>query len=102
MEMTMETKEVQIEVTEVDIANGQRDNCELCPVALAVKRYVSDGVLIDVNLTTVSFIVDTEEKWFSRLPFWATVFIQAFDGSKADLIEPLTFPLSIPVEFLKK
>lgn len=81
-------KSMYVRVTQHDIHNGRRDNCCLCPVALAIKRA---GLHVEVGTNTVvtrkSGLDYLSTHW--QLPFIAREFIDAFDYSRA--VKPFGF-----------
>lgn len=81
-------KSMYVEVTQDDIYNGRRQDCCLCPVALAIKRA---GLYVEVDTNMVvtwkSGPVYIATYW--RLPFIAREFIAAFDYSRP--VKPFGF-----------
>lgn len=82
---------MKIEVTKEDIKNGKRLECDLCPIALAIKR--SDANIESVFVTPRHAYITRRsegEKNF-RLPDQATIFVLQFDQASA--VEPFEFEL---------
>jgi len=80
---------MKIQVTQGDIDSGVRNNCTMCPVALAIKGQ-SNLEHIAVSRFDVSFWRD--HHWaFSPLPFEVIQFIAYFDEGKT--VEPFIFDL---------
>jgi hypothetical protein len=87
---------MRIEVTAEDIAKGERDSCEACPIALAVRR--AFGVA-HVDVDSVRIIVDNcgdNERTFET-PHAAEDFIGRFDyrSTEEDPPEPFAFDLDV-------
>lgn len=86
---------ITVQVAEEDIANGERANCELCPIKLALHR------LMDANSISVwNRCVDiffTKPKWAClriELPDAVRNFIKSFDAMYP--VAPFSFDLKIP------
>ena len=91
---------MKIQVTAQDIAQGCRGKCELCPVALAVRRAVGhDNVYVDINTyeakttATLSVAVGSTGEWKYRLPDKVKDFINDFDMGYYLLVKPFEFDL---------
>jgi hypothetical protein len=88
---------VKIEVTQDDIEKGKRNQCNLCPVARAVKRVAhiwgvgSPGVYPTERMAPLNSIAD--------LPYKARTFVCRFDNALP--VKPFTFTLNIPKEYLR-
>ncbi len=93
----------KIDVTREDIDNGTKRACGLCPVALAAKRVVAPFMRVAAYSTALE-LVTTERPFrpdtLHRLPATATSFIIDFD--RGSPVEPFSFELDIPEEFLLK
>jgi hypothetical protein len=91
-----------ITVTQEDIDNGERWDCALCPVALALKRAIGKPVSVnaDGGLTVVDYDLASDLASFtSYSPVIAshqdsvTEFIRKFD--EGDDVEPFTFEVLV-------
>jgi len=80
-----------IKVTAEDIAMGKPKHGGLCPVALAVRRYLP-AVPIVVLSKCIQYDADEIEV---ELPGRVQAFIRNFDESKP--VKPFTFRLSCPL-----
>lgn len=99
----MSTKCFTVEVTAEDIAQGDQGDCGRCPIARAVVRLpLKPGVYGRVGMTLVTFVEEGTMRAFARisLPMVAMQFIKSFDSHGASSVEPIAFPLDIPVEVL--
>jgi hypothetical protein len=84
-----------INVTAEHIARGEPENCERCPVALAIMDALPGAGVPEVGPSQVTFRV-ADDKWADiDLPQAAGDFIETFDGGTAD-VEPFTFDLDYP------
>jgi hypothetical protein len=45
---------MHIEITSIDIKNGQKGSSQYCPTALAIKAHFNDGRKVSVGLSTVN------------------------------------------------
>jgi hypothetical protein len=86
---------LKIQVTGEDIANGKPDDCESCPIALAMKRAIPDLDWIEV---------DGDAQWGTtdggfgtRFPEVAKNFIRAFDSG--DPVKPFEFECEPRVKY---
>lgn len=88
-----------VEVTQERIDAGERDNCEACPVALAVLAVVAEGVVVSVDGVSVALRLWGDDKFHHIVtPARAEGFIDAFDASRP--VAPFRFPLDIPDRYL--
>lgn len=78
---------ILIKVTEKDIENGKINNPTSCPIASAVKRRISDRLVI---IGVDKMMLDND---YVVLPQRALEFINHFDNKKK--IKPFNFYLSI-------
>lgn len=85
-----------IVVTQEMISEGVRRECHRCPVALAVKAVVRDGIFVRVG---TGFLYLGDHRRTVTMPVDAQWFIRAFDCGRP--VQPISFPLDIPEEFLK-
>ena len=84
-----------INVTAGHIARGEPENCEACPVALAIMDALPSAGVPSVGPSEVTFRVAVD-KWVDiDLPRAVSDFIETFDGGTAD-VEPFTFELDYP------
>jgi hypothetical protein len=80
---------IEIHVTQEDIATGEERNCHACPVARAIKREVRRDVIVEVYTLNVAM---SGGGWADiELPSIAASFIEQFDHSDA-LVELLVHP----------
>lgn len=95
---------ITIQVTKEDIDEGQRGRCELCPVALALRRHVADNVKVSVSSRAVSFTLLPRvgpshiPNHVAFLPVEAYSFVHNFDSKWPT--KPFEFNLNIPDQFL--
>ena len=78
---------MKISVTQEDIEQGQRENCNYCPVALAIKRVVKPW---DMAVGTSTCGINAHSY---TLPTVAMMFIDSFD--KGLPVQPFEFELPI-------
>lgn len=78
-----------VHVTEKHIREGRRSNCDLCPVALALKD--ASGKPWNVGYCG-AYPADCRSNAF--FPLEVTRFIRAFDAQIS--VEPFTFTLDLP------
>ncbi len=81
---------IPITVTLTDIKLGERRECELCPIALGLKRVFPNKKLFVVPTSIVG--VDNKTVW--ELPSEAKEFIRLFDNSVRKY-KPFTFEVEI-------
>jgi hypothetical protein len=84
-----------INVTAEHIERGKPEECEWCPVALAIMDALPAARVPSVGPSEVTFQAGID-KWADiALPPEAIDFIETFDGGTAD-VEPFTFELDYP------
>ncbi len=81
-----------IEVTQNDIDEGRRGECELCPVARAIKR-ASGSHCVYVDPTEVLLGENVLEATWTKLPEEAAQFIEDYDNMQP--VDPFSFNLNI-------
>lgn len=97
-------KDTVIRVTREDIANGKRNRCQHCPVALAILRRITTRYEVSVG----NFFTSIEDCWTQRhvssyeLPPHIRDFIITFDFHGPDAVKPTKFIMPIPEEALVK
>jgi len=93
-----------IQVLQSHIDSGNHGNCRSCPIALAVKDVIREGITPVVSVTRIGLLVDggipLEYAWESSLPKIATSFIVRFDASYE--VKPFSFEIDIPSAHLKE
>jgi hypothetical protein len=82
-------KTVEINVTDEDIKNGERADCELCPIACAARR-----AGIDYALVNTTYILVGPMAVRIALPTEAQAFVIEFDSGQP--VQPFTFTIQIP------
>jgi hypothetical protein len=89
-----------VEVTQEDIAMGQKANCTCCPIALAIDRIVTPNISVNVNQSRVWFseLVKDSDNWrvipyHANLPEDAAQFILHFDSGH--YVGPISFELDV-------
>ena len=92
---------MNIQVTQEHIANGEQNSCVACPVALAIREHVGEGVIIFVSDTTVQLVRYPKRTRKKRLAKAATAFIRNFDTNDLT-VGPFEFEFHIPSDFRKK
>ncbi len=92
-------KTLFINVINADIAAGKKDDCRLCPIALAIKRLLNKDIYVLVTPVYAEFYIG--DKWvdISYLPPNARNFIDSFD--KGDLVQPFGFEIQINSVYAK-
>lgn len=90
---------MQIEVTETDIKEGIIKDCKRCPIANAISKAISDGIVVKVRYTMVDFMTIEGRRYWRKLPELATKFISDYDLGYP--VVPFTFDLNLPEELLK-
>jgi hypothetical protein len=78
-----------VTVTAEHIAAGKREDCENCPIALAVAEVFAGSPYVD-EFTVMITAPDGSETEFD-LPDEALRFIEAFDDGGAGDVAPFTF-----------
>jgi len=90
----METKEIEINVTENDIKLGKSRSCDFCPIARAIKRRIKKGICVQVY-----FSLHCNRKFICDMPDTASYFVRSFDDGYP--VSPFRFKIEIPKEYLK-
>jgi hypothetical protein len=87
-----------INVTAEHIAAGERENCERCPVALAIRDAFPHLVYIEVAPEGISISLRGADIWGLKahvdVAREVQEFIRAFDSGEP--VEPFTFELDYP------
>jgi hypothetical protein len=88
-----------IQVTDEDIANGVRNSCIACPIAIAIKRLVPPNIYVSVAEDIEFWRFGQETGTVALLPAEAGDFIAEFDTTDADQdytsgFKPFQFHLS--------
>ena len=91
-----------IEITAEDIKNGKPGSCASCPIALAVKRLITNSYKVRVNTYFIEILKKhgTVIKKY-LLPIKTRNFIMDFDKGGYDL-EPFTFETHSYIQGLLK
>lgn len=79
---------MKISVTKADITKGEPDDCLSCPIALALKRKVTN---VEVDSDNIDFKWKGKKYCNIRLPLEAVDFIEQFDCGEQ--VKPFTFTL---------
>lgn len=91
--------EPQITVTAEDIAHGVQQECERCPIALAIARITPPEmrVVVQVQDALIFASATYERARFAmyRLPREAWTFIRAFDAMGPSRARPFEFTMRI-------
>ena len=83
-----------IKVTQQDIDSGEQEDCNTCPIALAVRR--KGGLFTHAEIYTDEIICRFPDKTFSwSLPKTAGEFIQLFDDFGVEAVEPFEFEVNV-------
>jgi hypothetical protein len=89
----------EISVTQLHIDTGTQQNCESCPIALAITAVVPELVGIGVgSMKVVLYFGKKRPKEMGILPFAAADFIGRFDNG--DSVEPFSFTLDTMPTYL--
>ena len=94
----MKTKTVTINVTQRDIDKGCRGHGGNCPIALAIFRRLSKGV-VSVGWERTRFELPKGLLIFSENPKTARQFVEEFDACNP--VSPFRFDIDIPVSMLR-
>lgn len=91
-----------IDVTVADIEAGERHECHVCPVALAVKRVLRRGLIPSV---TGGYITLFESHRYEKLihieaPDTVGRFVIDFDKGRS--VAEFSFAIEIPQQFLRE
>ncbi len=93
-------RKIEIEVTQQDINEGEQNEAEDCPVALALNRATQGWWSVDED--------GAKERWETdivgngiygplvKLPDNAIAFVTAFDSWGDDAVSPFSFELELP------
>jgi hypothetical protein len=92
---------VEINVTDEDIENGQPGDCQLCPIALAIRPLLRSDLQPKVRSNGIAFHGADHRGLSIPLPSEAKDFICDFDDEDCS-ISPITFNLDIPDQYLKE
>jgi hypothetical protein len=93
---------VTVQVTRDDIRRGQPEKCQYCPIAHALRRVIKPecGFLVTEFWVAIYPTIHTSgPSYDARLPLFAHLFVKSFDN--CEQVEPITFDLDIPEEYLK-
>ena len=91
---------MKIQVTQKHIDEGRIVDSERCPVALAVKDVIWDGVFCHVSVTTEQITLSYKAPYVKEvypLPKEAMKFISMFDNIPTKGVEPFEFDLPIKI-----
>jgi len=96
----------KIKVTKDHIKNGQKSNCENCPVALAINVILKQEYHSAISVNVISLYNSEEELkndfWLPTIkintPGAAGLFIYKFDRRR--IVSPIEFDLDIPKELV--
>lgn len=89
-------KTIEVSVTAEHIAEGKRNDCSRCPIALALSRIVPPEGRVYVYSDHAVFSILGKGPYFGDLPDDAQYFVQMYD--KARSVGPFTFTMQIPEE----
>jgi hypothetical protein len=101
----MKTVAVKINVTANDIRRGEVGSACRCPVALAVSRHLHPKFapyVYEPGLEIYAGDSDVNPVWRGGLPLAPRQFIYRFDCCQCKNLQPLSFTLELPVEYLRK
>lgn len=85
---------IQVDVTAEDIEQGEQEECQRCPIALAVMRATgSPFAVVQEDTVTLS-----QERIVHALPQKAIDFIGFFDGHGRRVVKPFSFEITGPIE----
>jgi len=84
------SNKIKVEVTQDHIDNGQKVNCEKCPVALALQEAFNNPDARSMSYG-IEIPEDGEVKFYGSVPEVET-FMHKFDNDKE--VEPFTFYIS--------
>jgi len=86
-----------IQITQDDIKQGTVDNCDRCPIALAINRVLFVGHHAKV-MGSISIYTYVHRRFTCKTPDVAKQFINNFDLGNS--VEPFEFDLEVPEKFL--
>ncbi len=86
---------VVVRVEQAHIDNGEKNDCKICPIALALVAILKDEWRVNVEADTVVLLQSVEPHAFVELslPELAVEFIEEFDRGLP--VVPFTFELDI-------
>lgn len=91
------SKTVVVKVTALDIKNGIMEDDELCPVAIALKRYKNElrrcAMLTEVSVGILGIELSFSESASIKFPAPARKFIERFDGGLP--VKPFSFRIRL-------
>lgn len=87
------TKRIHFRVTQDDIDTGRAQDCERCPVALAISRRLKTHVQVSSRTVNI-YGADGYFQQDISLPPIASRFITAFDQNET-LVRPFRFALNV-------
>jgi hypothetical protein len=91
---------VTIKVTQGHIRQGCRQNCEFCPIALAVIPFIKKTYRLTVGQAINIRDAGGKLLWYIFLERIASNFIRLFD--MAEPVEPFEFQIDIPEIYLER
>lgn len=80
-----------INVTQKHIDKGLRNNCQACPVALALREQTP---YVNCMLDSSSIFWGDKDATYSKVPYNVKTFIHNFDGIFG--VEPFSFNIEMP------
>lgn len=83
---------IKIHVTERHIAEGVRENCKRCPIALAVRPHVKYEYWEQLEIFPSGVFLDSCGMIY--FPVQATLFVRNFDNKRP--VKAFTFTLDVP------
>jgi hypothetical protein len=90
----MKTSRVILRITQAEIDRGKRNNCGLCPVALAATRALGQDMWFDTQLL-MPMVGGEPIQVPEEIAAWAV----AFD--RGERMTPRDFPIDVPTKWLK-
>lgn len=87
---------MKIQVTAEDIANGKREDCNYCPIALAVGR-ATHCKRVSVGRRIIMWDIRFVQSKSAWMPSVAKEFINVFDAFGSNYVSPFEFE----VEFVE-
>lgn len=87
------TEPLTVNVTQADIDEGMRRNCSECPVALAARRTIGEGMIdrtVYVDAINIMLLEGGITVALWRMPESAGEFVDAFDSERGT-VYPITF-----------
>lgn len=88
-----------VNVTQEMIDNGVQDNCEKCPVALALNTAMTEADYEYAHLEVIDpefFYLWGREEHCIGLPGEASEFINDFDYDGRESVKPISFEVQLP------